>query len=463
MKLSTVKSEGLSKEFKVTIPATEIKPVFESKLSAYAKNFSMPGFRKGKVSVQHVKARYGSRAFQEAAETLIQKTQREALEQEKIKAITAPKISVSKLEDENSDIEYTLAVDLMPDMPSVDLKDFKSEKMIVDISDKDLQALIEKDFKNFPMYKEVGDEAVAALGGAVKADVVFKVDGKSQKPTKGARIELIESEKEDKIILGLIGAKAGEERVIAFDPLEEKGQSKPVECVVKVLSVLEKTPVTFDDAFAKELGFETFVEFKEHFLKNVTASSEAKSRACLKRELLDYIDLKAVFDVPYSMVQAELESILKQIKSELTETEKMENDDEALRQEYMSIANRRVRLGLLLSEIGNSKNITVSNQELSQEIYRVAAQSGTDIKKLVDYIKQHPSALNSLQAPLFEEKVVDALLSEIKLPEKKVSLKELDKHYDEVLSSDMPEKEKKAESTAKKATTAKSAAKKEQA
>lgn len=441
MKLSTVKSEGLSKEFKVVIPASEIKPVFEARLAAYAKGYSMPGFRKGKVPAQHVKARYGYRAFQEAAESLIDKTQRQALEQEKIKAITTPKISVSKLEDETKDIEYSLVVDIMPELPKLDLKDFKSEKMVVEVSDKEVQELIETQFKDFPMYKEAAAKTKASLGNAVRADVVFKVDGKSQKPTKGARIELVEAQKEDKIVSALVGVVAGDEKVIELDSIEEKGKKKTVQCVVTVSAVLEKTKVKFDDEFAQELGFKDYAALKEHTANSMKAGAEAKSRACLKRELLDYIDLHATFDVPSTMVEAELESILRQVKSELTETEKKETTDEKLREEYSEIANRRVRLGLLLSEIGTEKDIKISNQELSQEVYRIAAQTRTEVKTLVDYIKKNPAALNSIQAPLFEEKVVDALLSELKLKEKKVSLKDLDKHYDDVLSSDMPEKE----------------------
>lgn len=441
MKLSTVKSEGLSKEFKVVIPASEIKPVYEARLAAYAKGFSMPGFRKGKVPAQHVKARYGYRAFQEAAESLIDKTQRQALEQEKIKAIATPKISVSKLEDETKDIEYSLVVDVMPDLPKIDLKDFKSEKMVAEVSDKEVQELIEEQFKDFPMYKEADAKAKAKLGNAVRADVVFKVDGKSQKPTKGARIELAEAQKEDKIVSALVGVTAGDEKVIALESVEEKGKQKAVECIVTVLAVLEKTKVKFDDDFAIELGFKDFETLKEHTAKNIKAGAEAKSRACLKRELLDYIDLKATFDVPASMVEAELESIIRQVKSELTETEKKETTDEKLRKEYLEIANRRVRLGLLLSEIGSEKDIKISNQELTQEVYRIAAQSRTEVKTIVDFVKKNPAALNGIQAPLFEEKVIDALLSEMTLKEKKVSLKELDKHYDDVLSSDMPEKE----------------------
>lgn len=443
MKLSAVKSEGLSKEFKVVIPASDIQPVFESKLAAYAKNFSMPGFRKGKVPAQHVKARYGYRAFQEAAESLIDKTQRQALEQEKIKALAAPKIAVSKLENETTDIEYTLSVDVMPDLPTLDLKNFKPEKMVAEVSDKDVQSLIEEQFKDFPMYKEADAKAKADLGNAVRADVVFTIDGKAQKPTKGARIELVEAQKDDKIVSALIGAVAGDEKVVPFDPIEEKGKKKNAECKISVLAVLEKTEVKFDDEFAKELGFEDFKALKEHTEKSIKASAESKSRACLKRELLDHIDLQAIFQVPSSMVDAELESILRQVKSELTETEKKENTDESLRKEYSEIANRRVRLGLLLSEIGNSKNITISNEELSQELYRISAQTGTDVKRLVDYIKQNPAALNNIQAPLFEEKVIDTLISEMKLSEKKVSLKDLDKYYDDVLSSDMPDKDKK--------------------
>jgi trigger factor len=462
MKLSTVKSEGLSKEFKVIIPASDIKPVFESKLAGYAKNFSMPGFRKGKVPAQHVRARYGYRAFQEAAEALIEKTQRQALEQEKIKALTTPKISVSKLENEGVDIEYTLTVDMMPDLPALDLKGFNAEKMVASVSDADVQALIEEQFKDFPMYKDAGAKAKAALGGAVRADVVFHIDGKAQKPTKDARIELVDAQKDDKIVSALIGAIAGDVKTVAFEPIEEKGKKKNVECVISVSAVLEKTAVKFNDDLAKELGFETFEALKEHTRKNLTTSADAKSRACLKRELLDYIDVQAIFDVPHSMVNAELESILRQVKSELTETEKKETNDEKLRSEYIGIANRRVRLGLLLSDIGNGKNITISNQELSQELYRIAAQTGTDVKKLVDYIKQNPAALNSIQAPLFEEKVVDALLSELKLTEKKVSIKDLDKHYDAVLSSDMPEQGK-AEVKEKKVAKAKVSAKKEEA
>lgn len=441
MKLSTVKSEGLSKEYKIVIPASEVKPVYEARLSAYAKGFSMPGFRKGKVPAQHVKARYGYRAFQEAAESLIEKTQRQALKQEKIKAITTPKISVSKLEDETKDIEYSLVVDVMPDFPKVDLKGFRSDKLVADVSEKEAQELIEAQFKSFPMYKEADAKTKAAFGNAVRVDVVFKVDGKAQKPRKGARIELVETQKDDKLVSALIGAVAGEEKVIAFDPLVEKGKKKTVECTASVLAVLEKTAVEFNDDFAVEVGFKDYAALKEQTVKSMKIGAEAKSRACLKRELLDYIDLHAAFEVPSSMVEAELESILRQVKSELTETEMKETNDEKLREEYLDIANRRVRLGLLLSEIGAEKDIKISNKELTQELYRIADQTRTEVQALVDYIQKNPAALNSIQAPLFEEKVVDTLLSEMNLTEKKVSLADLDKHYDSVLSSDMPEKE----------------------
>lgn len=438
MKLSTIKSEGLSKEFKVVIPANDIKPVFETKLSAYAKNFSMPGFRKGKVPIQHVKARYGYRAFQETAETLIQETQKKALEQEKLKTVAAPKISVEKIEDENTDIEYTLSVDVMPDMPSVDFKQFKADKLAAEISDKDIETFIKEQFKDFSMYGPAEEKAKAALNGAVRANTVFKIDEKDQKPNEGVRIELTEDLKEDKIVAGLIGAKAGDVKVIALDPFNDKGKERTIECQVTVLEVLKKETNKFDDAFAKELGFESFDKLKEHTLENLKKSANSKARACLKRELLDFIDVTAKFEVPSSMVEAELESILQQVKADMLEAEKQEADEAALREEYLDIANRRVRLGLLLSELGNARKITVSNQELTQEVYRIAAQTGSDVKKLIDYIQKNPASLNSIQAPLFEEKVVDALLSELKPTEKKVSMKELDQHYDDVLNADMP-------------------------
>lgn len=456
MKLSTVKSEGLNREFKVVIPADDIKPVFEGKLAAYAKNFSMPGFRKGKVPAQHVKARYGHRAFQETAEQLIQETQKKALAQEKITAVATPKISVDKLESETSDIEYTLTVDVMPDMPSVDFKNFKAEKLLTEVTDKDVDAFIKEQFKEFPMYAPAAKTKKAELGGAVRANAEFTIAGKKQKPSEGIRIELTESQKDDKIIAGLVGVKAGEEKVLELDPIDEKGKKKSVECRVEVLEVLEKATNKFDDAFAKEIGFESFAKLQEATRTNIEKSSESKSRACLKREMLDFVDVSAQFEVPASMVEAELDTILRQVKADMLEAEKQEADDAALREEYKDIANRRVRLGLILSNIGNERKVTVSNQELSQEIYRIAQQTGSDIKQLVDYVQKNPSALNSIQAPLFEEKVVDALLSELKLKEKKVSLKDLDKHYDDVLNADMPdEKKEKAAPKKAKATKAK--------
>ncbi len=452
MKLSTVKSEGLSKEYKVVIPSAEIKPVYESRLAAYAKGFSMPGFRKGKVPAQHVKARYGSRAFQEAAESLIQKSQQEALEKEGVKVLGTPKISVEKMENETSDLEYKLSVDLVPEFPKLDLKAFSAEKMTVELSDKDVQEAIETQFKEFPMYKKAAAKQKAALGGAVQADIVFSVAGKLEKPTKDKRIELVEAHKEDKVISALVGVSAGDEMTIELDPIEEKGKKKAVECKVSVLAVLERSETKFDDTLAKEVGFESFDAMKEHTNTNMLRSAESKARACLKRALLDFVDLQSKFEVPFSMVEAELETILRQVKSEMTETEKKENPDSALKEEYLDIANRRVRLGLLLSDLGAAKKITVSNEEISQEIYRVAAQSGADVQKIVEYIKNNPAALNSIQAPIFEEKVVDSLIAEMKLPEKKVSMKDLDAHYDLVLSADMPESASDKKSVAKPKT-----------
>lgn len=461
MKLSTVKSEGLSREYKVVIPSKDIMPVYESRLAAYAKDFSMPGFRKGKVPSQHVKARYGYRVFQEAAESLIQKSQEEALEKEGVKVLGQPKISVDKMENEAADLEYTLSVDLVPEFPKLDLKAFKAKKMTVNLSDKDVQGAIETQFKDFPMYKKSSAKK-AVLGGAVQADLTFTVGGKAEKPSKDKRVELLEARKDDKIVKALVGVAVGAELTVDLDPIEEKGKKKDISCKIKVLELLERAETKFDDAFAKEVGFKSFDEMKKHTMSNMEKGVQSKSRACLKRELLDFIDTKAQFDVPSSMVDAELETILRQVKAEMTETEKKENPDDSLRKEYADIANRRVRLGLFLSDLGTQKKISVTNEELSQEIYRLAAQSGTDVKKIVEYVRNNPAALNSLQAPIFEERVVDLLLSEMKLEEEKVTLKALDKHYDEVLSADMPDQKDSKKSTEKKADKPKAAAKKKE-
>jgi trigger factor len=462
MKFNVTRSEGLVREVSVIIPVEDIRPVYSSKLTELSKDLSIPGFRKGKAPASQVEKRFGTRAFHDAANYLIQHTQQLIVDQEKYDFLGNPKINVSKFSDQNSEIEYSIVFNLKPDMPEVDFSKFKSEKYVVDVSDKEVVSFMEDLFKEYPRFEKEDNGKAAKLGNAVKADVEFIIDGKSQGVQKDTTVRLNKNDEKDLVVTSIIGMKAGEEKTIDLTSSLDEGKAKSAECRVKILAVLDSKKVVLDDEFAKELGVEDLTKLKEAYEARLKEEAEGLSHNSLKRELLDYIDQHAQFDVPEDLVHSELHSIAHQIRHESgMPAVSDENHDELhspeFEAEYKPVANRRVRLGLMISDIGAKRKVSVSQQELQQEIYRIAVATNTPVEQMFNHVRKNPDLLPGIQAPIFENKVILSISSELKLPEKKVSLEEMRKHAEEVLDQDMPESEKSEKTSSKKKKAAEKA------
>lgn len=441
MKISQVKSEGLTRTFEVVITDKDIKPVFEKKLQDHGKNLSIHGFRKGKVPIHILKAHRGQQAFHDAAEWLIYSSKQQALDQEKIVPAAEPKITVSKLSDESSNIEYTMVLDVMPELPKLDFSSLNLEKMVADVQDKDVLDRLKERLKDYPVYKAAAKTKKAEMGCALKVDIQFEIDGKKDKKSEGVRLELREEVKEDPIVKAAIGKAIGDTfdaNISSPDDAKRKVIAK-----VTVLEVLERVETKMDDTLAKEIGFEDFKTLEKVTMGGLKREADMKSRACLKRQVLDFIDTKAQFAVPEGMLKSELDNIIQQVKADMhMHAQKEEFDEEAFRKEYADIANRRVRLGLVISEYGRENKIEITNQELSEEIYRLAAQNRANPDDYIKAMRRNPALLQSVRAPIYEDKVVDSVLAtRVKLKDKKISLSELDKVYDEILMQDAPSHE----------------------
>lgn len=441
MKINQVKSEGLSRTFEVVITDKDIKPVFEKKLQDHGKNLSIHGFRKGKVPIHILKAHRGQQAFHDAAEWLIYNSRQKALEQEKIVPAAEPKITVSKLSDETSNIEYTMVLDVMPELPKLDFTKLSLEKLVADLKDKDVLDRLKERLGDYPVYKTAAKTKKAEMECALKVDIQFEINDKKDKKSEGVRIDLREEVKEDPIVKAAVGKVVGDN--FEADISSPDDAKRKVIAKVKVLEVLERIETKMDDALAKEIGFEDFKTLEKVTMDGLKREAEMKSRACLKRQVLDFIDTSAQFPVPEGMQKSELDNIIQQVKADMhMHAEKEEFDEESFREEYASIADRRVRLGLVISEYGQENKIEISNKELSEEIYRLAAQNRANPDDYIKAMRRNPALLQSVRAPIYEDKVVDSVLAtKVKLKDKKVSLAELEKIYDEVLTQDAPSHE----------------------
>jgi trigger factor len=443
MRINTVRSEGLVRELQVTIPVEDIRPVYESKLAELSKDFSLPGFRKGKAPAAQVKQRFGVRAFHDAANYLIQHTQQLALESNDFDFLGTPKVTVDKFTDEGAEIEYSMVVNLKPEMPAVDFSKFKTKKLVAKVTDADVTKHIEEAFANYPHFESEDSGAKAKLDDALMADVQFIVNGKAEDVQKNSKIRLSKEDKDDILVKGLVGIKAGEERTVKLDNIVRKDQVTSAECKVKAHSVLAPKKVKFDDEFAKEIGYEDLANMRSKYEEHLKNELNGLTNSCLKRELLDYIDQHAKFDVPEDLVHQELHSIAHQVtgaqvKENMTDEEHAALHSPEFDAEYSPVANRRVRLGLMLSEIGKKRNVVVTQEEIRAEIFKLAMQTGTPVEQIVAQINKNPNLLPTIQAPLFEDKVVQSIIEEVNLAETSVSVAELKAHLETVMDQDLP-------------------------
>lgn len=439
MNITETSTDGLKREFQVVISAKDIEEKVNGKLEELRRTVQLPGFRPGKVPVTVIKQRYFGGVLSEVLEDAISDSSRQALSERGLRVALQPKIEVEKYED-GGDLTYKMAVELLPDVEPGDFTGLELEKPVAEVSEEAVNEAVTRlasaHSTQAPVTEdrgaENGDIAVIDFAGTVDGEALEGMDGKDYPLELGAGRFVPGFEEQ------LVGAKAGEHRTVNVTFPEDypherlKGAATVFEVDVKELR--KNVPAEVNDELAKEFGMESLEKMREAIRDRIKGEYDGLSRLRVKRQLLDKLAEAHSFEVPAGMVDIEFEGIWARLQEELkngTAGEDANKSEDELKAEYRSIAERRVRLGLLLSEVGRRNNIQVTQDEVNRALINEARRFPGQERQVFEFFKQNQQALENLRAPIFEDKVVDHILDQAKVTEKTVSVEELTKDEDE--------------------------------
>ena len=520
MQVTETSTEGLKREFKITVPASEVENQISRRLSEIGRSIRIPGFRPGKVPLPLLRKRYGPAVRHEVLESTVQGSSAEAMRENNLRPALPPRVEIVSA-DEGADLEYNMSVELLPDMPEPDFTNLGIERVVAEVPEEDVDRAIERLAESQRKAEPV--DRPAANGDVVSVDFVGKIGDAEFPGGKGENIS-IELGK-GQFIPGcedqLVGAKAGEDRSVKVTFPADYGvpdlAGKDAVFEVKVKEVRQRLPATIDDSLAEAVGLENLAELRQEVRQRMQRDYDAVARQRVKRVLLDKLAERYDFPVPPGMVEMEFNTIWAQYEAErqgrrrmaaqqaagasggttegpvdaaaliapeetalegssenapagaearqphLHEHERpthhatphpgstvepldaaaivapeetalegasdtepaVSEEDDKTKDEYRRIAERRVRLGLLLAEAGRANNITVTQEELNQALAQEARRHPGYERQVIDFYRKTPDAINNLRAPIFEEKVVDFILELAKPTERRVSPQEL--------------------------------------
>lgn len=457
MQVTEINAEGLKREFKVVVPAGQLQTRVQDKLAEIARQVAMPGFRPGKVPMNIVRKKYGGAVMGEILENAVNDGAGQAITGNGLRPAMQPKIEITKYE-EGSDLEFTVAIEVLPEIKTMDFGSIKLErdKAVVPDSEVDeaLANIAERNESSEPVKR------AAKSGDVVVIDFVGKLDGVAFPggTAEGYSLKLGSNTFIPGFEDQLVGKKAGQEvEVNVTFPAEYGNESlagKPAVFEVKVNEVRAAKAAALDDELAKKVGMESLDALKAAIRDEISRELDGISRMKLKRALLDALSDGHDFPVPPGMVEAEFEVIWKQVEADkeagrLDAADAGKSDDE-LKAEYRTLAERRVRLGLLLAEVGRVNEITVTQEDLNRGIMMEARRYPGQEHLVLQYYQRNQDALESLRAPLYEEKVVDFILELAKITDKEVSIADLRKDPDEAAPAEAAAPKPKKKAAAKK-------------
>jgi trigger factor len=447
MQITEVNTDGLKRTLKVTVGQNELGERFNERLGEIKDRVQLKGFRKGKVPLAHIKKLYGRSLMAEVLEQAVRETSSKAISERNERPAMQPAIDMPEDQNEiekvisgEADLAYSMSFEVLPEITITDLSKLELERLVVEVTPEAIDEVIE-DLKKRSTTYEPEEGRVAANGDRVTLDFVGKIDGVPFEGGEDTDMQVIVGQGNfiPGFEEGLVGLKAGDEKVVkATFPeayQEEKLAGKEADFEVKVKEVAAPKLPEVNDEFAKTLGAENVDNLKELVTQQLQQEYLQAARVKLKRELLDELEKAHNFELPPSLVDNEFESIWKQLAdSMLREGKSFEDEgktEEESRAEYRKLAERRVRLGLVIGEIGDKNKIQVSQDELRRALVEQARRYPGQEKFVYEYYEKTPGALAQLRAPIFEDKVVDHVLEEAKPSEKTVSKADLMKALQE--------------------------------
>jgi trigger factor len=476
MQVKELKKEGLNIEMEVTLGAKELDAQVDERLQEYAKTMKLPGFRPGKVPVNILKQRYGRAVMGEVLEKAVNDSTVQVLKDKNLRPALQPKIEIKQF-DEGKDLTYTMSVETLPEFKIADFKSLKVEKPVTKPEKKAVDEALERVAKQRQKTRPLEKDRATKKGDILTIDFKGRTEAGVAYPgmsSEDHRLELGSNQFISGFEEQLIGKNKGDKvevKVTFPEPYhmaELAGQ--PAIFDVEVKDIQEAVPAEINDEFAKSLGFEDEKALREAVEKQMQSEYDQLSRMKTKRSLLDALDSGHDFEVPAGMLDLEFGSIRQQLAMERPDQAeggelKLSKEEE---EELKAIAERRVRLGLILSEVGRANNITVSDQELQRAVITEAQRFPGQEADVFNYYSKNRQALESLRAPVFEDKVVDYIITQADVSEKTVTLDELTAEDEESYLDQKKgggkkasgAKAKKAEEGAEEAPKKKAAAKK---
>jgi len=434
MKVSKEKSKGLTLKFKAVIEAADFEKEVQSRVQKLAKETKLPGFRPGKAPTALINQKFRAAALGEALDVCVQKAVSEIISENKIKPAGEPKVNIEKFAD-GKDIEFSMEVETLPEIKLGDFSKIKLEKLTADVPEEEIEKSIKYVAESRHETEEVKEKRAAKKGDVAVIDFTGSIDGVEFKGGKGTDYPLELGS--NTFIKGfeeqVIGMKKGDKKDVnvtfpkEYQAKELAGKDAVFAVELKELRKLKK--VEINDALAVSLGAKNLADLKEKITARILQDYESASKMKLKRALLDVLDKEYKFELPQSIVDAEYDSIVKQYEhakehGELDSYEKSKKEKDLLK-EYKEIAERRVKLGLVLSEVGAKEKIQITPDDLNKAIMSEARKYPGQEKAVFDFYLKNKNAVEALKAPVMEEKIVDAILSKAQISEKKVSVQEL--------------------------------------
>jgi len=441
MQLTERRSEGLLRVYDVVVPAAELQQKLNAKIAEVQPKVRINGFRPGKVPVSHIRKVYGPSMMQDIVNETVQRSTRESME--KVRAASEPsldlKSDINEVVAGNQDLQFELSLEIMPEFEPVDLKTISITRPVAAVTDAQVEEELGKLAQAQRGFEDKDD--AAADGDQLNIDFVGRIDGEAFEggSAEGANVVIGAKQFIPGFEEQLTGAKAGETRTLNVTFPEDypvatlKGKVAAFE--TKINAVRKPKEGAPDDAWAQQLGFDTLVSIKDALKQRIESEHGAQSRAKAKRALFDAFDATHDFELPPRMVDAEFNQIWRQVEGDRAAGRADPSDegksDDDLKAEYRNIAERRVRLGLLLAEIGRKHKIEVTDEEVGRAISAQARQFPGQERQVIEAYQRNPQLVAQVRAPLYEEKVVDYILELIKVTNQDVT-------RDELFSEDEP-------------------------
>lgn len=435
MQVTETQNEGLKRAYKLIVTAEELDAKVNEKLAEAAPEIEMKGFRKGKVPMALLKKQFGPRLLGEAMQESVDGAMNKHFEESGDRPAMQPKVEMTNDDwKEGDDIEVAMSYEALPEIPEVDLSKIKLEKLVVKAEDKAVDEALENLAASAQNFEDRKKGSKAKDGDQVVIDFVGKVDDVAFEGGAAEDFPLVLGS--GQFIPGfedqLVGVKAGEEKAVEVTFPEEYGNAelagKAAVFDVTVKAVKEPKPAPIDDDLAKKYGADDLAALKAQIAERLEAEYAGAARAVMKRGLLDALDKAVKFDLPPSLVEAEAGQIAHQLwHEENPDVHGHDHPEIEPTEEHTKLAERRVRLGLLLADMGQKAEVQVTDAEMTQAVMNQARQYPGQERQFFEFVQQNPQMRQQIQAPLFEDKVVDHIFEQVSIKEKEVSKDKLEK------------------------------------